>query len=80
MRTATFSLRLSKAERRALSERARRDGITQGSLVRRALRAYGVAPDTGRTGHDVIRHLLGMNGGGSTDLSTNPEYLKDYGR
>jgi hypothetical protein len=82
MQTETLSLRITKAERRALRERARREGISQGSLVRRALRAYGVTPepDAGRTGYDVIKHLVGKNRGGSKDLSTNPEHLKDYGR
>lgn len=82
MQTETLSLRITKAERRALRERARQEGISQGSLVRRALRAYGVTPepDPGRTGYDVIKHLIGKNRGGSKDLSTNPEHLKDYGR
>src|SRR5262245_47383212 len=45
MQTETLSLRISKAERRALRERARREGVSQGNLVRRALRAYGVTPE-----------------------------------
>ena len=82
MQTETLSLRITKAERRALRERAKREGISQGSLVRRALRAYGVTPepDAGRTGYDVIKDLVGKNRGGSKDLSTNPAHLKDYGR
>ncbi len=82
MQSNTLSLRISKAEARALRERARRDGVSQGSLVRRALRAYGVTPepDQGRSGYDVIKHLVGRNRGRSTDLSTNPKHLDDYGR
>lgn len=82
MQTETLSLRISRAEIRALRERAREEGISQGSLVRRALRAYGVTPEPqpGKTGYDVIKHLLGRNRGGSRDLSTNPEHLKLYGR
>lgn len=82
MQTETLSLRISKAESRALRERARREGISRGSLVRRALRAYGVTPeaDQTRTGYDVIKDLLGRNRGGPTDLSTDPRHLKDYGR
>jgi hypothetical protein len=82
MRADTLSLRLTKAERRALRERARQEGISQVCLVRRALRAYGVTPqpDVTRTGYDVIKHLVGKNCGGSNDLSTSPEHLKDYGR
>ncbi len=82
MQTETLSLRLSKAESRALRERARQEGISQGSLVRRALRAYGVTPESesDKTGYDVIKHLLGRSRGKSKDLSTNPEHLKDYGQ
>jgi len=82
MQSETLSLRISKAESRAIRERARREGVSQGSLVRRALRAYGVTTESepGKTAHDVIKHLLGRKRGGSTDLSTNPEHLKDYGR
>lgn len=82
MQTETLSLRLSKAESRALRERARREGISQGSLVRRALRAYGVTPEPepDKTGYDVIKHVLGRNRGKAKDLATNPEHLKDYGR
>ena len=83
MKTETLSLRISKAESRALREQARREGISQGSLVRRALRAYGVTPEPEPTksGYDVIKHLLGKKRGGAKDLSTNPRHLiKDYGR
>ncbi len=31
------------------------------------------------TGYDVIKHLVGKAGGGSGDLSTNPEHLARYG-
>ncbi len=82
MQSETLSLRLSKAESRAIRERARREGVSQGSLVRRALRAYGVTaePAPGKTAYDVIKHIVGRKRGRSTDLSTNPAHLKDYGR
>ena len=50
--------------------------------MRRALRAYGITPESesDKSGYDVIKHLLGRNSGAATDLSTNPEYFKDYGR
>lgn len=82
MQTETLSMRVSKAESRALRERARQEGISQASLVRRALRAYGVTPELepGRSGYDLIKHLLGKSRGGPKDLSTNPKHLVDYGR
>jgi hypothetical protein len=78
----TLSLRLSKTERRALRDRARREGVSQATLVRRALRAYGVTPEAEphRSGYDVIKHLIGTLEGGPIDLSNNSEHLDDYGQ
>lgn len=82
MQDETLSLRISKAESRALRERAQREGISRASLVRRALRAYGVTPEAEaeRSGYDVIKDLIGQSQGGPDDLSTNREHLDDYGR
>jgi hypothetical protein len=81
MQSETLSLRITKAESRALRERARREGVSRGSLVRRALRAYGVTPAAeGASGYDVIKHLVGRSAGGPTDLSANPRHLDDYGK
>lgn len=82
MQTETLSLRLSKAESNALRRRARAGGLSQGSLVRRALRAYGVTPEPGKakSGYDVIKHLIGSCPGGPGDLATNPKHMEDFGR
>jgi hypothetical protein len=82
MNDETLSLRISKGELVALKKRARAEGVSQGSLVRRALRAYGVTAEATprKTGYDVIKHLLGRGRGGSKDLSTNPKHLADYGK
>lgn len=82
MNTETLSIRLSKAERATMRQRARQENISQGDLVRRALRAYGVTPEpeAGRTGLQVIGHLIGKNRGGPRDLSSNPAHLSDYGK
>ena len=82
VQTETLAIRISKAERDALRRRARKENLSQGDLVRRALRAYGVTPDPApkRTGLDVIGHLIGKNRGGPADLSSNPAHLADYGR
>jgi hypothetical protein len=78
----TLSLRISKGDLEALKKRARAEGVSQGSIVRRALRAYGVTSEAlgPKSGYDVIKHLLGRSRGGSKDLSTNPKHLADYGR
>ena len=82
VRAETLSIRISKVESKALRERARQEGLSQGSLVRRALRAYGVTPKPGiaKTGYDVIKLLIGSCRGGSPDLSTNPKHMEDFGR
>lgn len=82
MRSETLSLRISKAESRALRERARKEGISQGSLVRRALRAYGITPELEprKSGYDLIKDIIGKGRGGARDLSTNPRQLAGYGR
>jgi hypothetical protein len=82
MQTETLSLRISAAESAALAERARKEGVSKGSLVRRALRAYGVTadPDPAASGYEVVKHVLGKARGGRRDLSTNREHLADYGR
>ena len=82
MQAETLSLRISKAEAKALRERAKAEGVSRSGIVRRALHAYGVTPpDTEqiKTGHDVIKHLIGKNRGGPKDLSTNPKHLAKYG-
>lgn len=82
MQDQIVSLRLSKAENRALNERARAEGVSKATLIRRALRAYGVTPaaEPEKSGYDVIKDLIGTLHGGPTDLSTNAEHLEDYGK
>jgi hypothetical protein len=82
MNDETLSLRISKVELEALRERARVEGVSQGSLVRRALKAYGVTAEApkAKSGYEVIKRFLGRSRGGSKDLSTNPKHLAGYGR
>ncbi len=82
MNDETLSLRISRGELEALKRRARAEGVSQGSLVRRALKAYGVTEEAPKkkTGYDVIKHLVGRGRGGSKDLSVNPRHMTDYGK
>ena len=82
MQTETLAIRISKAERTAIRKRAKLEKLSQGDLVRRALRAYGVTsePAPAKTGYDVIKHLIGSCKGGPSDLSTNPKYMEGFGQ
>ncbi len=82
MQIDALSLRITKAESKALRDRARRDGVSQSSIVRRALRAYGVTPlpEATESGYDVVKHLIGQYRGGPKDLSANRKHMADYGK
>gem|GEM_PF-1044046 len=82
MKDQTLSIRISKLERQALRRRAREEGVSQSSMVRRALLAYGItpAPYPEKTGYDVIKRLIGKLRARSKDLSTNPKHMDGFGR
>ncbi len=65
MHVETLSIRISKAERAALRARARQEKVSQGQLVRQALRAYGVAP----------KRQPALSA-----YATNPKYMEGFGR
>lgn len=82
MQTETLAIRISKAERDAIRRRAKKEKTSQGNLVRRALRAYGVTPEPekAKSGYDVIKHLIGSCKGGPSDLATNPKHMEGFGQ
>lgn len=82
MNVETLSIRLSKAERIALRRAAKKDKISQGQLVRKALHAYGVVPKekSAPSAYDLVKDLIGKQSGGPGDLSTNPKYLAGFGQ
>jgi hypothetical protein len=82
MQITALSLRISREESKALRERALKEGVSQSSLVRRALRAYGITPEQlpAKSGYDMIRDVIGQYHGGPKDLSANPRHLADYGK
>jgi hypothetical protein len=82
MQVETLSIRLSKLERAALRSAAKRGKMSQGQLVRHALRAYGVAPKekVAPTAYELVKDLIGRQSGGPPDLSTNPKHLQGFGR
>jgi hypothetical protein len=80
MHIEKLSIRLSKSERAALRTAARRSKISQGQLVRQALRANGVLPkeQPKHSAYDLVKDLIGKNKGGPGDLSTNPNYMDGF--
>ncbi|MEO5958226.1 MAG: hypothetical protein ABIZ49_06355 [Opitutaceae bacterium] len=82
MRVETLSIRISKCERAALRAAARREKISQGQIVRKALHAYGIKPKGKApvSAYDLVKHLIGKNKGGPGDLSTNPKYMEGFGQ
>ena len=82
MHIETLSIRISKGERAALRAAARRQKISQGQVVRQALRAYGIAPreKVVPNAYELVKDLIGRQSGGPSDLSTNPKYLEGFGR
>ena len=77
----TVSLRLADAMDRELSEIAREQATSRSELVRMALETYLANKHAKRKGSclDLASDLIGSVEGPS-DLSTNKEYLKGYGR
>ncbi|MBK8477905.1 MAG: hypothetical protein IPL39_16845 [Opitutaceae bacterium] len=82
MQVETLSIRLSKAERTALRLAAKKQNLSQGEIVRNALKAYGVAPEVPAppSAYELVKHLLGRQSGGPSDLSTNNKYMEGFGR
>jgi hypothetical protein len=82
MNVETLSIRISKKERAALRAAAKKGKLSEGEVVRRALRAFGVAPKgkAEPNAYDLVKDLIGKYKDGPGDLSTNPKYLKDFGR
>ena len=76
MRSVT--LKLPKHLDDLLQRLARQRGISQSAVIREALEAYGVEPKESalsRAG-DLVGSLKGL----PRDLSTNPKYMKDFGK
>ncbi len=82
MHVETLSIRITKGERAALRAAAKKEKLSQGEVVRKALRAYGVAPKEKKkpSAYELVKDLIGKYKDGPGDLSTNPKYFKDFGR
>ncbi len=82
---AVISLKLTEALDAQLTEQAQRRRLSKSELVRRALTAFlqsseqgveGAAPSSAA---DLLADLVGCCEGAPADLSSNPDYLADFG-
>ncbi len=77
----TLSLKVPVALDRRLAASVARRGISKSQAIRAALEAYLNAEGNGATGTvlDLAGDLVGCVRGPG-DLSTNPKYMKDFGK
>lgn len=82
MKTITCKLPDELAVR--LEKRAERLGLPKSQLVResieRDLARNGAAEEEEPSMYDLVKEDLGCVDSGHTDLSTNPEHMKGFGR
>ena len=69
------SLRLTKAQEKALTRAARRAGITKSQYLRQCLTARLVAEETHSWAYELGKDLFGKYGSGRGDLSRNAETI-----
>jgi len=65
-----------------LEAEATRKLLPKSALVREALERALKRPrkKQGKTSYDRVKDLCGIIKDGPTDMSTNPKYMKDFGR
>lgn len=79
----SISVKVSPDLQERLAERARQSRLSQSELIRRALTQYLDEQTTGsnvQSAADLAGDLAGCVHGGPADLSSNPDYLDDFGR
>ncbi len=75
----TLSVKLPAALASWLAKRSRELGRTQSDLVRQALEEQRKGTGRPATCHDLMKDFCGSFRG-PPDLSTNPKYMRDYGK
>ena len=78
----TLTVRIPAALEQELLQLCEQDHLSKSELVRRALTAFIAQRKTMTpvaSALDQAGDLVGCFGGGPTDLSVNPEYLKGFG-
>lgn len=82
MKDSRITLRLPAALRQRLKDVAHRKGTRESEFVRAAVERQLASEDTGPTAYDRLKAtgLIGSVRGTKRDLSTNPKYMKGFGR
>ncbi|CAN5502633.1 hypothetical protein BH20VER1_BH20VER1_18390 [soil metagenome] len=75
----TLSVKLPAALANWLARQARELGRTQSDLVRHALEEQRQGNGRSPSCHDLMKDFCGSFHG-PPDLSTNPKYMRDYGK
>jgi predicted transcriptional regulator len=77
----TLTLKISDGIKEKLKTYSRRKGLSRSEIVRKALLDYFEKDDLDKQGtfYDLAKDLAGSVKGPS-DLSTNKEYLSEYGQ
>lgn len=73
----TVSIKLNDQLNQRVTELARQAGVSRSEIIRAALTAY--LPAAGQSALDLAGPAVGAVEGPG-DLSTNPEYLRDFGQ
>lgn len=80
---STLTIKLPPELARELERASQRAHLTKSELTRRALQSYIAQQQrdpTAVSALDLAGDLVGCFEGGPADLSSNPEYMKDFGR
>lgn len=77
-----ITLRLPAELRRRVRDAAKRNGTREADFVRAAVEHQLASEETAATAYDRLKAagLIGSVRGTKRDLSTNPKYMKGFGR
>jgi predicted transcriptional regulator len=76
----TITVKLSPETAAKLNAVAARKGVTKSQYIREALEAALKKEKTKPSLYDLMKDGLGCFDSGITDKSTNPKYMKGYGK
>ena len=82
MRSERLTIRLESSLRAQVRQRAKRLGIAESDLVRRAIERDTANDEPVESAYDVFHRLglIGISDQGPSDLSTNKKHMEGFGR